>query len=169
MILQHECQHNETMLQTLQLMQGEGRRPGPGWNYRMDIQQTRWSTSPVAPTSWAPTTGVGARQRTRPPRGPGGRPSWTRRCYQPAYQLCGMRGRRRGGGGGEGEGGGEGGREWGWEVGRGGEGKDFWDQASPDLLDDQSPSSLSPVASHVPYGRIPRWTTHTALLRSAGR
>ena len=27
MILQHECQHNETMLQTLQLMRGEGYRP----------------------------------------------------------------------------------------------------------------------------------------------
>jgi formylglycine-generating enzyme required for sulfatase activity len=27
MILQHECQHNETMLQTLQIMQGEGRGP----------------------------------------------------------------------------------------------------------------------------------------------
>jgi len=27
MILQHECQHNETMLQTLQLMEGEGYRP----------------------------------------------------------------------------------------------------------------------------------------------
>jgi iron(II)-dependent oxidoreductase len=27
MILQHECQHNETMLQTLQLMKGEGYRP----------------------------------------------------------------------------------------------------------------------------------------------
>ena len=27
MVLQHECQHNETMLQTLQLMQGEGYRP----------------------------------------------------------------------------------------------------------------------------------------------
>jgi gamma-glutamyl hercynylcysteine S-oxide synthase len=27
MILQHECQHNETMLQTLQLMQGKGYRP----------------------------------------------------------------------------------------------------------------------------------------------
>ncbi len=30
MILQHECQHNETMLQTLQLMQGEGYRPEAG-------------------------------------------------------------------------------------------------------------------------------------------
>jgi iron(II)-dependent oxidoreductase len=30
MILQHECQHNETMLQTLQLMQGEGYRPDAG-------------------------------------------------------------------------------------------------------------------------------------------
>jgi gamma-glutamyl hercynylcysteine S-oxide synthase len=29
MILQHECQHNETMLQTLQLMPGEGYRPEP--------------------------------------------------------------------------------------------------------------------------------------------
>ncbi len=28
MILQHECQHNETVLQTLQLMQGKGYRPG---------------------------------------------------------------------------------------------------------------------------------------------
>ena len=28
MVLQHECQHNETMLQTLQLMRGEGYRPG---------------------------------------------------------------------------------------------------------------------------------------------
>jgi len=27
MVLQHECQHNETMLQTLQLMRGEGYRP----------------------------------------------------------------------------------------------------------------------------------------------
>jgi gamma-glutamyl hercynylcysteine S-oxide synthase len=27
MIMQHECQHNETMLQTLQLMPGQGRRP----------------------------------------------------------------------------------------------------------------------------------------------
>ena len=27
MVLQHECQHNETMLQTLQLMEGEGYRP----------------------------------------------------------------------------------------------------------------------------------------------
>jgi gamma-glutamyl hercynylcysteine S-oxide synthase len=27
MIIQHETQHNETMLQTLQLMQGEGYRP----------------------------------------------------------------------------------------------------------------------------------------------
>jgi iron(II)-dependent oxidoreductase len=27
MIIQHECQHNETMLQTLQLMKGEGYRP----------------------------------------------------------------------------------------------------------------------------------------------
>jgi len=30
MILQHECQHNETMLQTLQLMQGAGYRPEAG-------------------------------------------------------------------------------------------------------------------------------------------
>ncbi|MEW6635207.1 MAG: DinB family protein [Actinomycetota bacterium] len=29
MILQHEAQHNETMLQTLQLMEGEGYRPEP--------------------------------------------------------------------------------------------------------------------------------------------
>jgi gamma-glutamyl hercynylcysteine S-oxide synthase len=27
MILQHECQHNETMLQTLQFMRGDGYRP----------------------------------------------------------------------------------------------------------------------------------------------
>src|SRR3954466_1777169 len=30
MILQHECQHNETMLQTLQLMQNDGYRPEAG-------------------------------------------------------------------------------------------------------------------------------------------
>src|SRR3712207_3070069 len=29
MVIQHECQHNETMLQTLQLMKGDGYRPEP--------------------------------------------------------------------------------------------------------------------------------------------
>ena len=32
LVLQHEYQHNETMLQTLQLKQGEPYRVSPGWS-----------------------------------------------------------------------------------------------------------------------------------------
>jgi len=56
-ILQHECQHNETMLQTLQLMQGAGYRPEAGVEPPDGHPTDEMVHVPGgAPTSWAPTT-----------------------------------------------------------------------------------------------------------------
>jgi len=59
MILQHECQHNETMLQTLQLMRDEGYRPDARIELPEGGSTDEMVHVPGGPVVMGPTTGYG--------------------------------------------------------------------------------------------------------------